>query len=99
MNSSNPNRGHHNQSPTVTHATEPVAPQRPVCEIPDCQARAVFRGTCSPDHYRERALRRRAALLGIRIDSPASEEDRTAVADAERGTALAQGLINEQVQR
>ena len=78
-------------------AAAPVTVQRPACEVPGCEARAVFRGTCSPDHYRERALYRRAALLGIRIDS--QDLDTARIADAERDSALAQGLVDGQVQR
>lgn len=82
----------------ATASQEAVA-SRPACEVPGCEARAVFRGTCSPDHFRERALRRRAALLGIQIDSQDLNATRTAVADAERDSALAQGLTHGQVQR
>lgn len=43
---------------------------RPVCEIPDCESPARYRGTCSPEHYQERALHRQAAVRGVSHDRP-----------------------------
>lgn len=51
---------------------------RPVCEIPDCESPASYRGTCSPEHYQERALRHQAALRGFKPED-SSEEARSAI--------------------
>ena len=48
---------------------------RPVCEIPDCGSPARYRGTCSPEHYQERALRRQAALRGVPHDEPQQDRE------------------------
>jgi len=52
----------------ATEVLQEAAPSRPTCEIPGCTDRARYRGTCSPDHHRERALRRQAALRGFKLD-------------------------------
>lgn len=58
----------------TTEATGPQQP-RPSCEIPDCESPARYRGTCSPEHHQERALRRQAALRGISLDERSSWHD------------------------
>jgi hypothetical protein len=46
-----------------------------LCEIPDCEQLARYRGTCSPEHYEERALRRQAALRGFTLAEPTTGGD------------------------
>jgi hypothetical protein len=40
-----------------TTQPEGTAAKRARCEIPGCQSPAIYRGSCSPEHFQERALR------------------------------------------
>jgi hypothetical protein len=68
-----------------TTQPEGTAAKRARCEIPGCQSPAIYRGSCSPEHFQERALRRRAALHGVKVDDPSSS-DRTDIDGFRAGT-------------
>jgi hypothetical protein len=74
-----------NKATEAERAEQPGGPSRARCEAPGCESPAIYRGTCSPEHFQERALRRRAALHGIKIDG--SSEPGNADLDAFRAGA------------
>ncbi|GAA2159153.1 MULTISPECIES: hypothetical protein [Glycomyces] len=79
-------------------ATEAAGSQQAVrarCEAPGCESPAIYRGTCSPEHFQERALRRRAALHGIKIGGP-SEPDKDGNADLDAFRAGAYDVVDRE---